>query len=293
MAQLDREGRLHFPDDPGGRIRQKRYLDEMKGTPLGDIWIDIPPISSQAKERLGYPTQKPLALLERIINMSSNEGDVILDPFCGCGTAVHAAEKLKRKWIGIDITHLAICLIERRLQDAFPGIAFDTVGTPKDVTGAKDLARRDKYQFQWWACSLVKAQPYQSKKKGADSGIDGLIWFQDEPKNFKKIIVSVKGGENVNVSMMRDLAHVVKRENAAMGVFVTLAEPTGPMKGEAVKEGFYHCPHNGAEYPKIQILTIQELLDGKKVDYLDLSGGEASWKKAARETKTKSALQAL
>jgi len=170
----------------------------MPGVPLQNIWTDIPPVNPQALERLGYPTQKPLALLERIITASSNEGDVVLDPFCGCGTAVHAAEKLHRLWIGIDITHLAVSLVEKRMKDAFPGITFEVHGTPKDIDGARNLAFRDKYQFQWWACSLVNAQPYQGKKKGADTGIDGLIYFQDDDKLPKKIVVSVKGGENVS-----------------------------------------------------------------------------------------------
>src|SRR6185295_8197011 len=150
-------------------------------------------------------TQKPLALLERIIASSSNEGDVVLDPFCGCGTAVHAAQKLKRQWMGIDVTHLAISLIEKRLRDAFLGIEFEVHGTPKDAEGARNLAARDKYQFQWWACSLVNAQPFAGKKKGADGGIDGLIYFTDEKALPKKIIVSVKGGENVGVTMVKDL----------------------------------------------------------------------------------------
>src|SRR5262249_42144790 len=148
------EGRIWYPDDKTKRPRLKRYLHEMEGTILGNVWTDISPINSQAEERLGYPTQKPLALLERIIRASSNEGDVVLDPFCGCGTAVHAAQKQRRSWIGIDITHLAISLVEKRLRDAFPGINFEVHGTPKDLDSARDLALRDKYQFQWWACSL-------------------------------------------------------------------------------------------------------------------------------------------
>ncbi len=204
----------------------KHYLDEMQGIPLQTIWDDIPPISSQAAERLGYPTQKPLALLERIIQASSNQGDVVLDPFCGCGTAVHAAQTLGREWIGIDITSLAISLIEKRMKHAFPNITFKVEGTPKDLDGARNLAERDKYQFQWWACSLVDAQPYQGKKKGADTGIDGIIFFQDDNKEAKKIIVSVKGGENVGVTMVKDLIATVEREKAEIGLFVTLAEPT-------------------------------------------------------------------
>jgi hypothetical protein len=141
------------------------------------LWTDISPINSQAQERLHYATQKPIALLERIVSTSSDAGDVVLDPFCGCGTAVHAAQKLGRAWIGIDITHLAISLIEKRLNDAFPGIQFEIEGTPKDLGGAQALAAADKYQSQWWSVSLINAVPYAQKKKGADTGIDGLIYL--------------------------------------------------------------------------------------------------------------------
>ena len=269
--------------EEGSVPQYKRYLDATKGNPIQDIITDILPLSTHAAERLGYPTQKPLALLERIVHASSNEGDVVLDPFCGCGTAVHAAEKLKRRWIGVDITHLAISLIEKRLRDAFPEIVFDVHGTPKDFDGARDLADRDKYQFQWWACSLVNAQPYQGKKKGADSGIDGLIYFQDDNKLSKKIVVSVKGGENVSVGMVRDLAHVAKREKAEMGLFVTLASPTDPMMKEATKEGFYDSPA-GASFPRIQILTVAGLLEGtEQAKYPDLALGGHTFKKAQLE----------
>ena len=173
----------------------------------------------------------------------------MLDPFCGCGTAVHAAQLLNRQWIGIDITHLAIGLIEKRMRTAFPNIQFETHGTPKDLDGARDLAERDKYQFQWWACSLVDAQPYQGKKKGADTGIDGVIFFQDDNEGVKKIIVSVKGGEHVGVTMVKDLIATVEREKAEIGLFVTLAEPTKPMVTEAVSAGFYESPKG--QVPKI------------------------------------------
>lgn len=289
--------------------RLKQYPEDSPGVPLQDVITDIRPMHNLSDERLGYPTQKPLALLERIINASSNPGDVVLDPFCGCGTAVHAAQKLERRWIGIDITHLAIALIEKRLKDAFPylnrakpsiaatvapGVGepeapeymrqFEVIGTPEDLGGARDLAARDKYQFQWWACSLVNAQPYQGKKKGADGGIDGLIFFQDDKGAAKKIVVSVKGGENVNVAMVRDLAHVVAREKAEIGLFVTLAEPSKPMEVEAVKEGFYTSPATGAEFPRIQILTIKGLLDGtERARYPDLAQGGHTFKKARRD----------
>ncbi|SPE43163.1 DNA methylase N-4/N-6 [Candidatus Sulfopaludibacter sp. SbA3] len=266
---------------PGAVPQFKRYLDEQKGKPVGDVWADIFPINSQAQERLGYPTQKPQALLERVIAASSNEGGTVLDPFCGCGTSIHAAQKLRREWVGIDITHLAISLIEKRLKDAFPGIKYEVHGTPKDLDGARDLAARDKYQFQWWAVSLVNAVPFAGKKKGADSGIDGLIYFKPEGRITEKAIVSVKGGENVNVAMVRDLAHVVDREKARIGVFITLADSTGPMRTEAVKTGFYETLFG--KYPKIQILTIRELFEGKQpnIPLVDAS----AFKKAPKEAK--------
>jgi site-specific DNA-methyltransferase (adenine-specific) len=269
MTALDLQGRIWYPQREDGslditkRPQLKRYLDEMEGGVMGCVWTDIPPINSMAQERLGYPTQKPLPLLERIIQASSNEGDIVLDPFCGCGTAIHTAQKLGRRWIGIDITHLAISLIEKRLNDAFPGIQYEVHGTPKDIAGAQDLADRNKYQFQWWAVSLVNAVPYGGKKKGADTGIDGLIYFKPDGKQTEKAIVSVKGGGHISVPMIRDLAHVVDREQAKIGVFVTLTPPTGPMQVEATKAGFYTTPYHGA-ITKIQILTIAELFAGKK-----------------------------
>jgi DNA modification methylase len=282
------EDGLIYQSKPGAVPALKRYLDEMSGQPVTDDWGDIERLHGSHAEYLGYPTQKPLALLERIISASSNEGDTVLDPFCGCGTTVHASQKLGRRWLGIDITHLAISLIEKRLRDAFPGITFDTFGTPKDVEGARDLALRDKYQFQWWACSLVNAQPYQGKKKGADGGIDGIIYFQDDIKSQpQKIIVSVKGGQNVGVSMIRDLAAVIEREKAAIGLFVALEEPTKPMRTEAIAKGLYTCPHNGMQYPKIQILTIRGLLEGtEKPAYTDLQSGDLTLKRAERAKTT-------
>ena len=213
MQKYDVEGRLHFPTKDGGALRLKMFEDESRGERLQSLWADIPPLSANAQERLGYPTQKPLALLERIIAASSNEGDVVLDPFCGCGTAVHAAQKLGRQWIGIDVTHLAISLIEKRMRDAFPGIEFSVEGTPKDLASAQDLASRDKYQFQWWAVSMVDALPFGGKKKGADGGIDGIIYFKPDGKRTEKAIVSVKGGGNVGVTMIRDL-HSARRRRS-------------------------------------------------------------------------------
>jgi DNA modification methylase len=267
---------------PGAVPQYKKYLQDSKGRTITNCWSDIP--QAAGNESLGYPTQKPLALLERIINASSNPGDLVLDPFCGCGTAVHAAQKLGRDWIGIDITHLAISLIEKRLKSAFPSITFEVFGTPKDFDGAKNLAERNKYEFQWWACALVNAQPYRRKKKGADTGIDGIIYFQDDKGEAKKIIVSVKGGESVTRTMIADLKNTVEREKAQMGLFVTLSPPTKPMTVEATSAGFYESPAHGA-FPKIQILSIEGLLSGKDTPlYPDLSRGGLTFKKAKTET---------
>ncbi len=278
MAKLDAEGRIWYPADKSKRPRLKRYLDEMPGTLLGNVWTDINPINSQAAERLGYPTQKPLVLLERIIQASSNPGDVVLDPFCGCGTTIAAAQKLGRRWVGIDVTHLAITLQKYRLQDMFPDIQFTVVGEPEDAGAARQLAQDDRYQFQWWALSLVKAKPFSSNavtggtsgrslgKKGSDRGIDGVINFIDEAGDkSKRVLVQVKSGK-VKSGDIRDLRGTVEREGAALGVFITLEPASKEMETEAAAAGFYHSPGWGQDYPKIQILTITELLQGTEVE---------------------------
>lgn len=256
-------------------------------TTVGDIWTDIDRINQAAKERLGYPTQKPEALLERIIRASSNEGDVVLDPFCGCGTTVAVAERLKRRWIGIDITYLAITLMERRLRDAFGEDLAPCVveGDPRDVASARDLALRDRFQFEWWALSLVDARPAQDKRKGADSGIDGYIhFFDDTSGKAKTIVVQVKSG-NVSAAHVRDLKGVVERERAAIGVLITLNEPTRPMLDEAVAAGFYQPEHFSGQYPRLQLLTIGELLEGKRVLYPALVP-VATFQRAERKRRT-------
>lgn len=269
MEKLDAEGRLHFTK--AGGIRLKRYLDETPGIPLQASWDDIPPINSQAAERLGYPTQKPLALVERIINTSSNPGDIVLDSFCGCGTTVAAAQKLGRKWIGIDITHLSIALQKYRLESMFPGIQFKVRGEPGDVGAARKLAQDDRYQFQWWALSLVKGRPFggqegsKTGKKGGDQGIDGVITFIDDTYNKpKRVLVQVKSGR-VRPGDVRDLRGTVERENAAIGVFITLEMPSKEMIAEAVSAGYYHSPGWNVDYPRLQILTVSELLHGAGV----------------------------
>jgi DNA modification methylase len=280
MQRAHDEGRLVYTKS--GAPRYKRYLDEMMGTVVTTVWDDIPFINSQAQERLGYPTQKPEALLERILKASSNEGDLVLDPFCGCGTTVQVAQRLNRRWIGIDITHLAIGLIKKRLTDAFgPEIKskYEVVGEPTDYEGAAALAAEDKYQFQWWALGQVGARPAE-QKKGADRGIDGRLYFHDDDSGHsKQIIFSVKAG-GVSVPQVRDLIGVLTRERAEIGAFITFDEPTKPMLREAAEAGLYKST-DGTTYPRLQILTIQQILDGKQPEY-PLHRRDATFKKAPR-----------
>lgn len=289
MQKAYEEG-LVVQSKPGNVPMLKRYLDEQKGTPVSDVWSDIRPIRGGAVERLGYPTQKPEALLERIIQASSNEGDVVVDPFCGCGTTIAVAERLHRHWIGIDITHLAITLMERRLKDAFGEelAPYKVIGDPKDIGGARELADHNRYQFEWWALSLVEARPAQDKKKGSDKGIDGFInFFDDESGKAKKIVVQVKSGK-VGVAQVHELCHVVEREKAVIGAFVTLQKPTGPMKKEAAGFGFYEPEHfPEKKYPRLQILTIEELLAGAELKYPKTLAPQATFKKAERKSKAK------
>ncbi|HSY04068.1 MAG TPA: DNA methyltransferase [Acidobacteriaceae bacterium] len=283
MQRAHDEGRLVYTKS--GAPRFKRYLDEMRGTLLTTVWDDIPFINSQAQERLGYPTQKPEALLERIIKASSNEGDVVLDPFCGCGTTIQVAQRLNRRWIGIDITHLAIGLIKKRLSDAFgPQIrdTYEVIGEPTDFAGAERLAAEDKYQFQWWALGLVGARPAE-QKKGADRGIDGRLYFHDDDTGkSKQILFSVKAG-GVTVSQIRDLRGTLERDKAEIGIFLCFEEPTKPMLREAAEAGFYqsHVAGGVVQYPRIQILTIQQILDGKQPEY-PTHHRDATFKKAPR-----------
>jgi len=287
MRELDRQGRLFFPAKEHGRLRKKIYLDESPGVPLTDSWDDLPPIHASAQERLGYPTQKPEALLERIVGASSKQGDVVLDPFCGCGTAIAAAQKLNRLWIGIDITHLAIGLIKHRLQAAFGNaVAYEVIGEPVSVEDAETLAHQDPYQFQWWALGLVGARPTE-QKKGADKGIDGRIYFHDEGKGgkTKQIILSVKAG-HVTVSQLRDLRGVLDRENAEIGVLISLEEPTKAMRSEAAGAGFYKTPYGN--HPRLQVLTVGELLNGAGIDYPPQHArADTTFKKAPKVKATK------
>ena len=248
-----------------GIPRLKVYLEEHPGMTAQDVWTDILPLRSWHKERLGYPTQKPQALLERIIQASSNEGDVVLDPFCGCGTAVAAAQSLGRGWIGIDITHLAVALMKNRLKTAYTlesGKDYAVVGEPVDAGSARALWEQDPFQFQFWAVSLLEAQPQSEQRRGADRGVDGLLYFIDgAQRTTHKIVVQVKGGR-VSSPQVRDLKGVVERERAAMGLFIALDGPTRDMREEAASGGFFHSDIWQRDYAKIQLRTIDELLVG-------------------------------
>ena len=282
MDALDNLDAIHWPAKEDGMPRLKYYFEDSPGILVGDNWTDIPPIGAHAKERLGYPTQKPEALLERIIRASSNEGDVVLDPFCGCGTAIAAAHKLERKWIGIDITHLSIALQKYRLQNMFElvsGQDYEVIGEPTTEHGARELAQdsanEGRYQFEWWALSLVGAKPVGGQagsrkgKKGADKGVDGVINFfeQDEKgkSRARKVIVQVKSGK-VGSPVINQLLGAVEQEKAAIGVLVTLELPTQPMQKAALAAGWYESAFWGQRYRKMQILTIRDLLGGDGVD---------------------------
>ncbi|CAN5922590.1 site-specific DNA-methyltransferase [soil metagenome] len=281
MEVLDREGRLFFPAKEDARLRRKLYFDESPGVPISDNWVDIKPIFATGDERLGFPTQKPEALLERIISASSNAGDVVLDPFCGCGTAVAASQKLGRRWIGIDVTHLAINLIKTRLRDANgSAVQFGVIGEPTTVEDAADLASSDPYQFQWWALGLVGARPAE-QKKGADKGIDGRIFFRDgSPKDgTSQIILSVKAG-HLQATHVRDLVGVVQREKAAIGALISFEPPTKNMRAEAASAGFVETPWG--KHPKIQLLTVGELLEGRRLDYPQTGGSNRTFKSAPK-----------
>lgn len=265
MQRLDQENRLIFPKKPGARIRRKLYLAEQPGVPMGDVWTDVPPINSQAAERLGYPTQKPLPLLERIIAASSNPGDLVLDPFAGCGTSIDAAQNLDRNWIGIDITTLAIDLIDARLRHTYTEAitdSYEILGIPKDLSGAQALFNRSPFEFERWCVMLVDGQP--NEKQVGDRGIDGVIRVPIDSKGkSERILVSVKGGA-INPAQVRDLVGTVQSERAAIGIFICMKKPTKAMTEAANHSGLYTYPVNSQKYPKVQIITVEELLAGKR-----------------------------
>jgi DNA modification methylase len=301
LDKLDEVGLIHQVS-PDSVPQYKYYLDDAPGVPYQDIWAyqpgtkgcvagdddlgidqDVKWLTTQDKERLGYPTQKPEGVLRRILAGSSQPGDVVLDPFCGCGTTVAAAQAMGRAWIGIDITHLAINLIKHRLRDSYgPEIEdqYQVIGEPTTVGGAEELAASDPYQFQWWALGLVGARPVE-QKKGADKGIDGRLYFHDAPEGgrTKQIILSVKAGLT-GVAHVRDLRGVIEREKAEIGVLLTMQEPTAAMRKEAASAGFYESAWG--KHPRLQVLTIQDLLDGKRIAYPPSRQVDRTFRKAPR-----------
>ncbi len=270
MEELYAKGRI-IQTKPGNVPRYKRYLDEMLGIPLQDVWNDIPPISAFAKERLGYPTQKPEALLERIIKASSNEGDVVLDAYCGCGTTVAVAQRLNRQWIGIDITYQSISLILKRLEDSFGKGVLDNIsisGIPKDMESAQALALkkddRTRKEFEKWAVlTYSNNRAVIQQKKGKDQGIDGIAFFRSDKNDNEKIIFQVKSG-NVKSGDIRDLRGTMEREGAQLGVFITLKPPTKAMTQEAKEAGIYQNAYMSQPIDKITIVTIQEIIEDQK-----------------------------
>lgn len=266
MQQLDADNQLMFPKKPNGRIRRKNYMMELKGRPIGDVWTDISPLNSQAAERLGYPTQKPLALIERILGASSRPGDVVLDPFCGCGTTIDAAIRLDRRWVGIDVTYIAIDLIEKRLRHTHGDqitTTYDVRGIPRDKAAALALFSRSPFDFERWAVSMVNAQPNQ--KQVGDKGIDGIGRFPiDGRGRIGRVLVSVKGGKQLNPAMVRDLGGTIHTQKAEMGVLILNSPPTRGMIDEANHAGTYKHPAYPTAYPRVQIITVDQLLSGKR-----------------------------
>ncbi len=260
LEAIDAAGNLYWTSE--GRPRRKIRPDIQEMDPISNCWTDIAPINSQAQERLGYPTQKPVALLKRIISASSGPGDVVLDPFCGCGTTIHAAHELKRNWIGIDVTHLAIQIIEDRIHRHFPAAQFKVLGRPEDVASARDLADRDKYQFQFWAVSAVGGQPRDGERKGKDAGVDGVIYFKKSAKRDGMAVVSVKAGHHASPSMIRELHGTIAQEGADAGIFICLEKPTRDMQSAAASAGFVDLA--GQKVQRIQIVTVDALFSGKR-----------------------------
>ncbi len=266
LDRLDAAGLIYWPRKSGSWPYIKVYLDERQGIPAQDVWSDIPPINMVAKERLGYPTQKPIALLERIIQASSNPGDTVLDPFCGCGTTIDAAQRLGRRWVGIDVTCLAVDLIDTRLQDVFGADVvktYEVLGIPKDMEGAQALFRRNPFEFERWVVGRVDGTP--NEKQIGDRGSDGVITFPADGRlAVGRMLVSVKGGKNLNPGMVRDLVGTVEQERAEMGLLISMGAPTAGMVGVAQRSGDYVWGADGRRFPRIQLLTVEGILAGKR-----------------------------
>lgn len=279
LARKKVNGRMVNAKDDEGHVIYRLKTDRT----IDNVWR-IPCLQPAARERLGYPTQKPEALLMRVIEASCPENGVVLDPFSGCGTSIAASQMMGRQWIGIDITHLAIALIRHRLEDAYGDkVAYKVIGEPVSVPDAQDLADSDPFQFQWWALGLVGARPVD-QKKGADKGIDGRLYFHDDgTATTKQVIFSVKAGQNVHSNMVSELSGVLEREKAQIGVLITMVEPTRAMRANAASGGFYESPWG--KHPRLQILTIAELLEGKKIDMPPAQGVNVTFQKAPKAQK--------
>lgn len=279
LKREKRNGKLVNVKDEDGHV----VYYEITEKTMDNVWR-IPMLQPASRERLGYPTQKPLALLERVIEASSNPGDLVLDPFCGCGTAIDAAQKLSREWIGIDVTHLAVNLMKVRMKDRYGDDAvFEVHGEPTDTAGAAQLASQDPYGFQLWSLGLVGARPAEVKK-GADKGIDGRLFFfdGDADKRAKQVVISVKGGK-MQAQYVRDLRGVLEREGAVAGVLIAAKPFTQRMKAEAASAGTWKSEWTGAEYPRMQLLTVEELLAGGTIDYPHITGADRTFRQAPAE----------
>ena len=286
MQQLIDAGRV-VQVKPGAVPCYKRYLDEMPGVALQDIWTDIGPIPSKAAERLGYPTQKPLTLLERIIKSSSNEGDLILDPFCGCGTAAHAAETLGRRWVGIDVSAFSVGLMRGRILRHFQHLTTDDVlvrGVPVNVLEAETLAQRDKFEFEKWVCGAIGAEGmfHEPGTPGADGGVDGVLRFY--PFRFGKkpkpefAIVQVKGG-HVTADAVRALKTTVDKYGATAGIMVCFNRYVRTVENQRVRATFRD---DSGSYPVIQGLSVEDLLADRRPD-LPLYGYRAQGGRVVRQ----------
>jgi hypothetical protein len=263
LDALDAAGRISWPQQADGIPQVKRYIEEAAGVPAQDVITDIRPLHNVAEERIGYPTQKPVALLERIIEASSDRGGVVLDPFCSCGTTIEAAHRLGRNWIGIDIAYIAIDIIEERLRGKYgSSVSYELSGSPQDVAGAYALAERDKFEFQTWAVTRLDATPTEQRSR--DKGVDGVAGFYLDRTSTGRVIISVKGGTNVEPRDVRDLGGTIEAQKAQMGVFLMRAEPTAGILDAARHAGTYTWPMNGQAYPKIQVLTVAQLINGSR-----------------------------
>ncbi len=269
---LHDHGYIRFPEKSDGTKGVPEFkLHLSDGQPVQDVINDIPPINSQAKERMGYATQKPLALLDRIIKASSDEGDVVFDPFCGCATTLEAAHNLNRHWIGIDIAIHAIKRVAKiRLQDRLglvEGKDFTVDGVPQNLEGARDLWTKDKYHFQKWAVEQVNG--FVTTRRTSDGGIDGRLYFEiPRRRQLESMAIEVKGGKNVGINVVRELRGVLEREEASMAGLIIM-DPLNVTKMRNFKREMATAGDvtiSGVYYPRMQLLTVPEILEGRRFD---------------------------